>query len=206
MTKLFYSPGACSLGIHVLLEEIGKPYELSAVSLKDGAQFKPAFTSVNPKSKVPTLARDDGSVLTEFPAIALWLARTNPQAKLVPEDAESQARMMEALEYIVSTIHMQGFSRLFGPGKYAPSEADHPAVLERGREIASKGLELIAKALGSKDYVVGQFSIADAALFYVENWCGMKNVPLPAACAGHLARMRARPSVQRALKQEGLAA
>ena len=65
--KLMYSPGACSVGIHVLLEEIGKPYEAQLVNLREGAQFKPEFTSVNPKSKVPTMVRDDGSVLTEYP-------------------------------------------------------------------------------------------------------------------------------------------
>ena len=59
--KLMYSPGACSIGIHVLLEEIGKPYEAQLVNLREGAQFKTEFTSVNPKSKVPTLVRDDGS-------------------------------------------------------------------------------------------------------------------------------------------------
>src|SRR5207247_5131689 len=90
--KLFYSPGACSIGIHVLLEEIGKPYQTELVNLREGAQFKPEFTSVNPKSKVPTVARDDGSILTEYPAIAYWLARTNPEKKLLPDDVESQTR------------------------------------------------------------------------------------------------------------------
>ncbi len=87
--KLFYAPGACSLGIHVLLEEIGKPYETAVVKFAEGAQYKPDFTAINPKSKVPTLVRDDGSVLTEFPAIAYWLARTNPQAKLLPDDPDT---------------------------------------------------------------------------------------------------------------------
>ena len=73
--KLMFAPGACSIGIHVLLEEIGKPYETQRVNLQEGAQYKPDFTTINPKSKVPTLVRDDGSVLTEFPAIAYWLAR-----------------------------------------------------------------------------------------------------------------------------------
>jgi glutathione S-transferase len=206
MTKLFYAPGACSLGIHVLLEEIGTPYEASRVNLREGDQRKPDFAAMNPKGKVPTLVRDDGSVLTEFPAIAVWLARTNPQAKLLPDDIETQARVTEALAYVVSTIHMQGFSRLFGPGNFAPSEADHPAVLARGREIAEKGLALMDKALAGKDYIAGAFSIADAALFYVESWAGAKGVALPANCAAHLARMKARPAVQRAMQQEGLAA
>ena len=76
--KLYYAPGACSLGIHVLLEEIGKPYEAAPVNLREGAQYKPDFVAINPKSKVPTLERDDGSVLTEFPAIAYWLAAHQP--------------------------------------------------------------------------------------------------------------------------------
>lgn len=206
MAKLFYSPGACSLGIHVLLEEIGKPYETSAVNLKEGGQFKPDYAAINPKAKVPTLVRDDGSVLTEFPAIAYWLARTNPQAKLLPEDVEAQARMLEAMDYVVATLHMQAFSRLFGPGKYAPSEADHEAVKARGREMAEKGLALMDKALAGKDYIAGGFSIADAALFYVEFWAGRMGIALPANCAAHFARMKARPSVQRAMQAEGLPA
>ena len=68
--KLYYAPGVCSIGIHVLLEEIGKPYELEAINLREGAQYKPEYASVNPKSKVPALVRDDGSLLTEYPAIA----------------------------------------------------------------------------------------------------------------------------------------
>ena len=68
--KLYFSPGACSIGIHVLLEEIGKPYEAVRLNFQEGDQYKPGFTSINPKSKVPTLVRDDGSVMTEYPAIA----------------------------------------------------------------------------------------------------------------------------------------
>ena|SRR5580693_6118625 len=90
--KLYYAPGACSIGIHVLLEEIGKPYQTEQVNLRDGAQFKPPFAGVNAKAKVPTLERDDGSILTEFPVIARWLARQNPQANLIPKDEEADTR------------------------------------------------------------------------------------------------------------------
>ena len=66
--KLYYAPGACSIGIHVLLEEIGKPYQAEAVNLRDGAQFKPPFTGVNAKAKVPTssatMARSSPSSLS----------------------------------------------------------------------------------------------------------------------------------------------
>jgi glutathione S-transferase len=205
--KLYYSPGACSLGIHVLLEEIGKPYEVERVDLQKGQQYETGFTSINPKSKVPTLKRDDGSVLTEFPAIATWLARTNSGKALLPSDAEGEARALEAMDYVVSTMHMQGFSRMFRPMNFAPSEADHEKVKARGREIFEKGLNLMSQALEGKEYVAGKFSVADAALFYVEFWAaGRMKMPLPKNCAAHYERMKSRPAVKRALEQEGLAA
>jgi glutathione S-transferase len=203
--KLMYSPGACSVGIHVLLEEIGKPYESQLVNLREGGQFKPEFTAVNPKSKVPTLVRDDGSVLTEYPAIAFWLARTNPEKKLLPDDVESQTRGVEALDYAVATIHMQGFSRLFRASNYTPNPADEDKVKERGKEIVEKGYAVLDKALAGKDYVAGSFSIADSALFYVEFWGAKRmNMKLPPNCDAHLNRMLARPAVQRVMQQEGL--
>jgi glutathione S-transferase len=203
--KLMYSPGACSIGIHVLLEEIGKPYEAQLVNLREGGQFKSEYTAVNPKSKVPTLVRDDGSVLTEYPAIAYWLARTNPDKKLLPDDVDAQARMIEAMDYAIATIHMQGFSRLFRASSYTPNPADEDKVKERGKELVEKGFAVLDKALAGKDYVTGAFSIADSALFYVEFWGGKRmNMKLPPNCEAHLNRMLARPAVQRVLQQEGL--
>ena len=204
--KLYYAPGACSFGIHVLLEEIGKPYQIEAVNFRDGAQYKPPYTSVNPKSKVPTLERDDGSILTEFPVIATYLARQNPQAGLIPSDPETEIRALEAMEYCVGTIHSQGFTRLFRTERFAPSASDHDKVKAQGREQIDKGFAVVDKALAGKQYLGGdKLSIADAALFYVEYW-GAKRVgmPLPPNCAAHFERMMARPAVQRALAQEGM--
>jgi glutathione S-transferase len=204
--KLYYAPGACSIGIHVLLNEIGKPFELEKVDLAGGKQFQPEFTSVNPKSKVPTLRRDDGSVLTEFPAIAAWLARSNPDKKLLADDAEGMARALETLDYVVATVHMRGFSRLFRTADYTPNEADFEAVRARGREMIDKGFALLDERLKGKDYVTGSFSIADCALFYVELWAGRVKIPLPANLQAHFDRMKARPAVQKTLQAEGLAA
>jgi glutathione S-transferase len=203
--KLFYAPGACSIGIHVLMEEIGKPYEGIAVNLREGAQFKPDFTSVNPKSKVPTVVDDAGTIRTEFPAIAYWLARTNPYANLLPDDIDQQAKVLELMDYCVATVHMQGFARIFRAPNFAPTASDEPAVKARGTEIAEKGFATIDKALAGKEYAVGKFSIADSAIFYVEFWAKRVSIPLPANCAAHLDRMLARPSVQRTMKAEGLA-
>ncbi len=204
--KLYYAPGACSLGIHVILEEIGKPYETEKVSLKDGEQYQPAYLAVSAKSKVPALRRDNGSVLTEYGAIATWLARTNPDAKLLPADPDGEARAIEAMDYVVATVHMQGFARVTRPGNFAPNEADREAVQARGRDIFAKGLGLLNMALAGKDWVAGDYSVADPTLFYVSSWAPRAGVELPTHVAAHFARMKARPAVRRTLAAEGLPA
>src|SRR5688572_33445058 len=68
--KLYYMPGACSLGIHVLLEEIGKPYDLQKIDGAKQEQYGPGFAKLNSKSNVPWQVRDAGAVLTVFSAIA----------------------------------------------------------------------------------------------------------------------------------------
>lgn len=201
--KLYYAPGACSLGIHVLLEEIGKPYDLEKVDLRQPPAER-SVTPVNPKARVPTLVRDDGSVVTEFPAIALWLARTNPSANLMPEDLEGEMRTVEAMDYCVATLHMQGFSRLFAAGRAkTPEEKEGQTAL--GKDIVGRALARIDAQLAGKDWLTGTYSAADAPLFYCCTWAGNFGVELPPNVAAHFARMKARPAVQAALQQEGLA-
>ena len=115
-------------------------------------------------------------------------------------------RAMEVMEYVVGTIHSQGFTRLFRTERFAPSASDHDQVKAQGREAIDKGFAVVDKALEGKNYLGGNdLSIADAALFYVEFW-GAKRVgmQLPKNCAAHFDRMMARPAVQRALQQEGM--
>jgi glutathione S-transferase len=205
MMKLLYSPGECSVGIHILLEEIGKPYEFERVSFAYKEQHLSDFKKINPKSKVPVLVRDDGSVLTEFPAIATWLARTYPAARLVSEDVEGQVRALEAMEYCTATIHMQGFTRAFHPDRYVVLEADFATVRARGREFLDKGFAIMDAQLGSKPYLLGEFSIADTALFYVEYWEAVRlKGKLLENCARHFKTMLSRPSVQKVFADEGL--
>jgi glutathione S-transferase len=205
--KLFYSPGACSMGIHILLEETGRSYDAQPLNIREGQQFKSEYTSINPKSKVPTLVRDDGSVLTEWPAIATYIARLNPHTNLLPKDAETESRVLEAVDYIVGTIHALGFNRLFQPAKFAPSDANQEAVATMAKEVINKGFALMDKALAGKSYLVGSPTIADLALFYVEFWATtFFSMSLPPNLAAHFERMKSRPSVRRVLESEGLAA
>jgi glutathione S-transferase len=201
--KLYMTPGSCSTGIHILLEEIDKPFEAYIVNLLAGDHNKPGFVAINPKSSIPTLVRDDGSVLTEFQAIAWWLARSNPKAGLLPDDAEGEVRVMETLDYVVGTIHGQGYTRIFTADNYTPNTAEHEAIRVRGREIVAKCFAVMNEVLAGREYVAGKFSIADAALFYVEFWADKIGIALPENCLAHYQGMLTRPAVQRVLREEG---
>ena len=98
---------------------------------------------------------------------------------------------------------MRSYTLMNRPGNFSPDEAAHDGIKARGRENFDKGLGIIDRALAGKEYVLGNFSIADAAVFYVEFWATRANVPLPANCAAHYARMKARPAVAAVLKKEG---
>ena len=196
--KLYYTPGTSAVGIRVLLEEIGKPYEVALLDLAAREQYQSAFSSINPKSKVPTLIRDDGSVLTEFGAIARWLARENPDAALLPRDPESEARAIELLDYVVGTVHMRGFSRMIVPMVFG-SEAQREDIVATGRAMVTKGFEIIDAGLANKSYVAGVYSYADSALFYVERWADRFSVPLPPNCKRHYETMMERAAVKRVL-------
>ena len=205
--KLYYSPGACSLGIHVLLEEIGKPYELVRLDMKAGEQRRAPFTDLNPKGKVPTLQRDDGSAVTEYPVIAHWLASKNPEAGLLPVDEEAALRAAEAADYCVSTIHMQGFGPLFRNANAAPDDAAAARAVDQSRKLIDRSFAIMDKQVAGRDWVAGEYSFADSALFYVEFWAAKRmGIAMPANLAGHFDRMMARPAVRRTLEQEGLAA
>jgi glutathione S-transferase len=201
--KLYYSPGACSLGIHVLLEEIGKPYETEQVDLRTPRDERP-LVKVNPKGRVPTLLRDDGSVLTEYPAIAYFLARTNPEKRLFPDDVDGQARVLEATDFCVATIHMQGFSRMFA-ARRAATPAEQESMAAMGRDIVTRGFARLDTALDGREWLAGAYSFADSALFYCSLWAGNFKLELPPKVAAHFDRMKARPAVQAVLRQENLA-
>jgi glutathione S-transferase len=202
--RLYYSPGSCALGVHVVLEEIGAPFELTRVNFAEREQYSPSFLAINPKAKVPALQRDDGSVLTEYQAISLFLALTHPDSLLIPTNVERQARTIEALEYVVGTIHATGFRRIFRPGNFSSRDEDADAVKAEGARIAAEGFAQIDKSLAGKDWLAGEYSIADPALFYVAWWAVARlNIALPAEVRRHFERMMGRRSVQKALKDEG---
>jgi glutathione S-transferase len=78
---LYYSPGSCSLAPHIVLNEVGQPFELRKFATADRANYSPDYLAVNPKGRIPAL-QIDGFILTENPAILAYLGRKFPGAGL----------------------------------------------------------------------------------------------------------------------------
>lgn len=200
--KLFYSPGACSLSPHIILREGGFSFTTEKVDIR--AKKTAAgedFHAINPKGYVPALQLDDGSLLTEGPAIVQFLADQVPDKKLAPANGTLERyRLQEMLNFISTEIH-KGFSPLFNPA--FPDEGKRLA-----RERLVQRLGVLEAVVAKQAFLLGdQFTVADAYLFTTLNWAGHTKVdlePFPALRAYH-ARVADRPSVQEALKAEGLA-
>jgi glutathione S-transferase len=199
--KLYLSPGACSLSPHIVLREAGIPFSTVKVDTKtkqmDGGGD---FRTVNPKGYVPALELDDGSVLTEGPAIVQYLADRAPGSNLAPANGTLERyRLQEWLNFITSELHKQ-FSPLFDP---TTSEE----VKQKLRERISGRLDWVNRQLEGRDFLMGsRFTVTDAYLFTVVNWCQWTGIDLARwpVLAGYMKRVAARPKVQEALKAEGL--
>ena len=205
MTTLCYAKKTCSIGIHVLMEEIGAPYDLMIIDFSKGEQKTAEYKALNPKGKVAALVRDDGSVLTEYAAIAMWLAMTNPDKNLMPTDPEGMVRTIEALDFVVGTVHMLSWRMWRRPDAYSDVPDAIEQLKERGQVAMLAALDVVDAQLKGKDYLVGDFSIADTALYYTEYWAvDVAGWTLPPNVQAHYERMKMRPSVQASRKVEGV--
>ncbi len=198
--KLFIKPGACSLSPHIILEETGLPYETEVVDLAKKVTASGAdYLAINPKGYVPALQLDSGEVLTEGPAIVQYLADQVPQKNLAPANGTlARYHLQSWLTFIGTEIH-KNYSPFFNPA--APAE-----MKDIARANLQRRLGYVNEQLAGKDYLLGQFSVADAYLFVVVNWSGFVQLDLSGwpNLTAFMARMAARPAVQAALKAEGL--
>ncbi|MGU3492980.1 glutathione S-transferase family protein [Xanthobacteraceae bacterium A53D] len=209
MIKLYYWPGACSLAPHLVLEDIGDPFELVLVDFASAEQRQEAFLQLNPKGRVPLLI--DGTFrLTENPAILRYLAIQRPDSQLWPRDQQGDARCCELLAWIASSVHAM-YSHVTRPERYADGAAAREAVRDKGRQTTLALWRDIEAHLRASPWAVGdRISVADFYLLVVWSWArerdfvGAIGNTFP-AWTEHALRLAERASVQRAFRSEGLA-
>lgn len=166
--KFYMTPGSCSTGIHILLEALELPFEAWILNLPAGDHRKPEYLAINPRGTIPTLVPDDGPPLTDFRAIALWLAGHHPRARLLPDDPALAARAVELLDFALGQLHGEGFRRIFTAERYLaePGARARDDVVAHGRQIVTQAFEALDQRLPAEGYAVGRhFTVADAALF-----------------------------------------
>jgi glutathione S-transferase len=208
MLKLFYAPNACSLAPHIALEEAGADYEAILVDTKAGEQRTAPYLAINPKGRVPALATERG-ILTEVPVLLGFIARNFPKADLAPADMFAFFEMQSFNTYLASTIHIT-YAHLFRPERYADSDA---AKAEMGAKVAGNlgtQFQLVEERFADgREWVHGsQYTVSDPYLYVFTRWLdreGAGGIARFPKLAAHRARMQARPAVQKALEQEGLA-
>ncbi|WP_426201121.1 glutathione transferase GstA [Pseudomonas sp. TWP3-1] len=196
--KLYFAPMTCSLSPHIVLRELGLPFELIRVNNQtkrtaDGRDFR----QINPKGYVAALELENGQVLTEGPAILQFLADLMPSRALAPAAGTwARSRLQEHLNFISSEIH-GGCAPLFS--------ADLP---ESSRKMFQqklfKRLDYLNRILSTQAYLMESFSVADAYLFTVLTWLPAFNIEINdwPALALYMKRIGARPSVLAAIAAE----
>jgi len=195
LMKLYYSPGACSMAVHIMLKELKINTEYEAVDLKTHKTREGEdFNRINPKGYVPALVLDGNrGLLTEATAVLLYVSELKPVGDF------NRYRLVESLSHLATEVH-KNFGPLFSPT--VPSE-----IAKLFKEKLSKQFALLDKQLGEHEYLLdGVFGAPDAYLFTMLHWCpklGM-DLALYKNLTAFVKRVEARPSVVAAMKEEGL--
>lgn len=191
--KLYYTPSACSMAPHIMLHEQGQTFQIESVDLKTHRTASGVdFYTINPKGYVPALKLDNGKILSENIAILSYIDDLG-QVK------DDRFDRLEWLAFISTEVH-KTLGSLFGL-KEGPE-----AVVKAIKDRAGARFNLLEKHLANREFILDQFSSADAYLFTVINWCPYLGIDLkawPHLAAFHQ-RLSARPSIVKAMKAEGL--
>ena len=205
MLTLYYAPGSSSMASHLALEEAGAEYQTRLVNEEAGEHRTQAYLRVNPRGKVPALRLADGSVLVENVAIQTYVARTHPEAKLLPDDPEGEARALSLMAFFASTVH-PAFSHFWAPGRFTDEPAGQAGVKAKGLATFHGHCREIDAMLAGRDWFLDRFSAADCYGFVFWGWGMRAGLPMRElrAYTAHKDRMLARPAVRRVLDREGV--
>jgi GST-like protein len=148
----------------IMLEEVGLPYEVHAVNIGQGDQFKPQYLAINPNNKIPAIVDTDGPggkpfTLFESGAILMYLAEKS--GKLWPADMRQRYTVIQWLMF-----QMGGVGPMFGQANYFYRQEEKvPFAIERFKKEALRLYNVLNKELGQREYLGGEYSIADIATY-----------------------------------------
>jgi glutathione S-transferase len=204
MLTLYFAKGACSLASHIALEEVGADYEAKRVDFSKNAQQSPDYLAINPKGRVPALVTPQG-VLTETPAILVYIAQSFPKANLAPlDDPFALAQMQSFNSYLCSTVHVAHAHRVRGK-RWVDEESSLADMKRKVPQTVGACFGMIEKNMLQGPWMMGErYTVADPYLFTIARWMEAdgvdpKNFP---RVLEHRTRMEERPSVRKTLAAE----
>lgn len=200
--KLYYSKGACSLTVRIIIHEIGLKCDFEAVNLQTKVtETGNNFLEINPKGSVPALITNDKKILTENSVIQQYLADTYNATELLPKIGDfKRYQVLEWLNFVSTELH-KGFGPLFRPNY--PTEAKEQFVIP----LLKQKLMVVEKHLAQQKFLMGDhFTVPDAYLFIILRWLpGAKlDINEYPSLARYFSELTQRKSVHQALQEEGL--
>jgi glutathione S-transferase len=207
MIDLYYMPGAASLPVHALLEEVGADYRLVRVVKEGGKIEPPELERLNPHRRVPTMT-DDGLVMYESAACVMYLSDRFPEASLAPAiGTPERALWYRWLTYLTNTVQA-AFMVFFYPERYTADPAGADAVKAQAAASLAGMRDFVEGELSaSGPYLLGErFTSADLYLYMLTRWGRrLESKWWDERCLGaHYRLLGERPAVRRMRAQEGL--
>ncbi len=207
MMKLYFSPGACSLNPHIVLNEVGAPYEMERVDLKTKKTQKgDDFLKINPKGQVPTFQTEDGKILTEGAVIVQYIADKYPEKNMMPKwGTWERYKANEWLNYVATEIH-KNMGTMFAVDRMITNKEGNEEFKNSMREGLGKKFDYLSSHLSNNAFLMGtQFCAADAYLYTVLSWHAYLKLDMTKwpKLMGYMEQIQSRPAVRATLKAEG---
>ncbi len=203
--KLFYSPGACSMAAHIVLNELDYAFTLEKTDTSNSVTESGIdYRTINPNGYVPALQTDDGDIVTENMAILQFLADSAPEGGLAPLNGSfAHVRLQEILSFLATELH-----KAYAP-YFAGETMDDQRLEKVETKLARRISALEDRLADGRKYLLGtHYSIADAYAFVLLNWSSVIGLDLSQSpwqkVAAYVARLRKRPAVVKAMAAEGL--
>jgi GST-like protein len=196
MIDLYTAPTPNGWKISIALEELGLPYEVHRIDLMAGDQRKPEYLAINPNGRIPTIVDRDADDFAVFESGAILIYLAEKTGKLMPTDPKGRSQVIQWLMFQMGGVGpMQGQANVF----YRYFEEKLPSVISRYHNETKRLYKVLDKQLEGRDYITGEYSIADIANFAwirIYFWAGVEIDDLPNLKAW-IERIAERPAVQR---------
>jgi glutathione S-transferase len=174
MLTLYFSPGACSMAAHIVLEESGEKYQSQQVHFANAEQRSEAYLKINPQGRVPTLVLDDGEPLAENTAILPYLGK---RFGLWPTDVIAESRVLSLIGFLAASVH-PSVAHMCRPERYSTDQSEFPAIQDAGRKTFDGYLHQIDGRLAGRQWFSDQYSVADPYLLVFYAWGLRRGYPM----------------------------